>query len=129
MLVLPCIFWNWLSGLNSKVQLCFQNHVYHYSIYVRWSSSQNIYGARKIRLRYIFHSSCQGTSSVREKKSVYYERKLLVAGWWLVVGADLVWKKSTACWMADKPSEQSRLPAVRLSWIDILKEEPYIYHV
>jgi len=38
---------------------------------------------------------------------ICYERKVLLADWWLVVGADLMWEKNTAGWLADKPKEQS----------------------
>ena len=38
---------------------------------------------------------------------ICYERKVLLTDWWLVVGADLMWEKNTAGWLADKPNEQS----------------------
>jgi hypothetical protein len=40
---------------------------------------------------------------------IFYERKILLVGWWLMTGADLVWEKSTTGWLADNPAEQSEL--------------------
>jgi hypothetical protein len=35
------------------------------------------------------------------------ERKILLAGKWLVAGTDLMLEKSTAGWLADQPAEQA----------------------
>jgi hypothetical protein len=35
------------------------------------------------------------------------KRKVLLADWWLMAGADLVCEKNTTGWLADKPAEQS----------------------
>ena len=37
------------------------------------------------------------------------EKYRWLAGWWQVTGADLVWEKNTAGWLADKPNEQSEI--------------------
>jgi hypothetical protein len=36
------------------------------------------------------------------------ERKILLAGRWLVADADLMLEKSTAGWLADQPAEQAQ---------------------
>jgi hypothetical protein len=38
---------------------------------------------------------------------ICYERKILLAGRWLMTGADLMSEKSTVGWLADQPAEQA----------------------
>ena len=38
---------------------------------------------------------------------ICYERIILLTGWYLVAGADLVWENNTTGWLADKPNEHS----------------------
>ena len=41
---------------------------------------------------------------------IFYERTVLLTGWYLVAGADLVWENNTDGWFADKPNEYSESP-------------------
>jgi len=37
----------------------------------------------------------------------WYERKILLAGWWLEAGAGAMWEKNTVGWLEEPNSEQS----------------------